>query len=96
MDIRNKQLSYNSDHSKCNMAGYRFATGDIIVSMDDDGQTPIEEVGALINELEKGYDVVFAKYKTIKQNIFSQNHSMVLQMIIYTSPNSPPYIPSAL
>lgn len=52
------------------MAGYRFATGNIIVSMDDDGQTPIEEVYALIGKLEEGYDVVFAKYKTVKQNTF--------------------------
>lgn len=70
-------LTKNFGQHSALMAGYRFATGDIIVSMDDDGQTPIEEVGALINELEKGYDVVFAKYKTIKQNIFRRIGSKI-------------------
>lgn len=63
-------LTRNFGQHAALMAGYRFATGNIIVSMDDDGQTPIEEVYALIRKLEEGYDVVFAKYKTVKQNTF--------------------------
>lgn len=45
------------------MAGLRYAKGDLIVSCDDDGQTPIETVFQLIDKLEHDhYDVVCAKY----------------------------------
>lgn len=63
-------LARNFGQHAALMAGYSFATGDIIVSMDDDGQTPIEEVHKLFCKLEEGYDVVFAEYEEIKQNKF--------------------------
>lgn len=44
------------------MAGYRKASGDIAVSLDDDGQTPADEVYSLIEKMEEGYDVVYASY----------------------------------
>lgn len=44
------------------MAGYNKASGDIVVSLDDDGQTPADEVYSLIDKLNEGYDVVYASY----------------------------------
>ena len=52
------------------IAGYRNATGDIVVSIDDDGQTPVKEVYSLIKKIEEGYDVVYASYKNKKHNFF--------------------------
>ncbi len=52
------------------MAGYRIAQGDYVVTLDDDGQTPIGEVTNLINKLEEGYDVVYAYYPERKDNLF--------------------------
>ena len=45
------------------MAGFHHCTGDIIVCLDDDGQTPADEVGKLLSKLEEGYDVVYASYE---------------------------------
>ncbi len=45
------------------MAGFRFATGDIISTADDDGQTPLENIMLLIDKMNEGYDVVCARYK---------------------------------
>ena len=59
------------------MAGYRQCTGDYIVSLDDDGQTPANEVFRLIDKLEEGYDVVFASYAEKKQNAFRRFGSQV-------------------
>lgn len=44
------------------MAGLRFSRGDIVVCLDDDGQTPALEAYNLINKLEI-YDVVYASYE---------------------------------
>ncbi len=44
------------------MAGFHFVSGDIIVCLDDDGQTPADEVDKLIAKIEEGYDVVYAQY----------------------------------
>ena len=52
------------------MAGYNQVKGDIIVSLDDDGQTPASEVFSLIDELEAGYDVVYANYPEYHQTVF--------------------------
>ncbi len=52
------------------MAGYHFATGDIVVSLDDDGQTPADEVDKLLNKIEDGYDVVYAEYEHKQHSAF--------------------------
>lgn len=45
------------------MAGFHFASGDIVVCLDDDGQTPANEVDKLIEKIEEGYDAVYAEYE---------------------------------
>ena len=45
------------------MAGYHHCSGDYIISLDDDGQAPAHQFYALIDQLEQGYDVVYASYK---------------------------------
>ncbi len=44
------------------MDGFHFASGDVVVCLDDDGQTPADEVDKLLNKIEEGYDVVYARY----------------------------------
>lgn len=52
------------------MAGYRESSGDIVVSMDDDGQTPADELYKLVDQIESGYDVVYAVYENKKHSVF--------------------------
>lgn len=52
------------------MAGYHFASGDVVVSLDDDGQTPANEVGKLLDKIKTGYDVVYAEYSVKKHSAF--------------------------
>lgn len=49
------------------MAGYNHCTGDYVMSLDDDGQTPANEMFKLIDELKKGFDVVYASYPETHQ-----------------------------
>jgi len=68
-----KLISFSKNFGQENglMAGIKIASGDYIITMDDDLQTPPGEMGKLIEELEKNnYDVVFAKYKTENKSIF--------------------------
>ncbi len=52
------------------MAGLRKSDGDIVVCLDDDGQTPADEVGKLLAGIENGSDVVYAQYETKKHSMF--------------------------
>ena len=63
-------LSKNFGQHCALMAGYNNCSGDYVVSLDDDGQTPACEVFKLLDELEKGYDVVYACYPEEKKNMF--------------------------
>lgn len=55
-------LAKNFGQHAALMAGFRYAGGDFVMCLDDDGQTPADEMGKLIDELEGGRDVVYAKY----------------------------------
>lgn len=66
------------------MAGYRYATGDIIISLDDDGQTPADESIKLVSKINEGYDVVYARYEQNKESTFRRFGSwMNLKMAEY-------------
>ena len=51
--------------------------GEYIVCLDDDGQTPADEVGKLLEKLEEGYDVVYASYADKQESGFRQFGSNV-------------------
>src|SRR4030065_2959528 len=55
-------LSKNFGQHNANLAGLHYVKGNYIVFMDDDLQTPPEEIPKLINKIEEGYDVVYANY----------------------------------
>lgn len=52
------------------MAGIRETKGDYVVCLDDDGQTPADEVGKLLEKLNEGYDAVYASYAKKKHSAF--------------------------
>ena len=52
------------------MAGYGIADGELVVSLDDDGQSPVDQTFDLINKLNEGYDVVYARYHKLKESLW--------------------------
>ncbi|MDD4690576.1 MAG: glycosyltransferase family 2 protein [Eubacteriales bacterium] len=67
-NIKGLSLAKNFGQHAALMAGYAVATGELVVSMDDDGQTPASEMFKLIDKLNEGYDVVYASYEDKKHN----------------------------
>lgn len=59
------------------MAGFHQVTGDVMVCLDDDGQTPADEVGKLLDKIEAGDDVVYASYAHKKHSLFRNFGSFV-------------------
>ena len=59
------------------MAGFHQVTGDILVCLDDDGQTPANEVDKLLDKIEAGDDVVYASYVHKKHSLFRNFGSFV-------------------
>lgn len=70
-------LAKNFGQHNAIMAGLRETSGDIIVCLDDDGQTPPAEAINLINKIDDNTDVVYAKYKHKKHNKFRNLGSKV-------------------
>lgn len=61
--IKGIDLARNFGQHSAIMTGFSFVTGDITVALDDDGQTPANEMFNLIDSLGEDCDLVFAKYK---------------------------------
>lgn len=80
--IHGMEFSRNFGQHAALMAGYRKCTGDIVVSMDDDGETPAGEMFKLIDKLEEGYDAVYAAYPDVKHNWFRNVTSKMTRRIM--------------
>ena len=63
------------------MAGMRHSSGDVVVCLDDDGQTPANEVGKLLDKLDEGYDVCYASYGKKQHSGFRNFGSKVNELM---------------
>lgn len=61
--VKGINLARNFGQHAALMAGFHNLTGDIVVCLDDDGQTPADEVGKLLQQIENGFDVAYASYE---------------------------------
>ncbi|MDH4162998.1 MAG: glycosyltransferase family 2 protein [Nitrospirota bacterium] len=80
------KLSKNFGEHNAVLAGLNHVNGDYCVIMDDDFQNPPEEVGKLVEEIKKGYDVVYAYYASKKDSWFrnfgSKVHNKMANVIL--------------
>lgn len=79
-------LAKNFGQHAALMSGMRHSRGDIIVCLDDDGQTPADEVGKLLDKIEAGYDVVYASYEHKQhsgfRNLGSRVNSLMTEIML--------------
>jgi undecaprenyl-phosphate 4-deoxy-4-formamido-L-arabinose transferase len=80
------KLMRNYGQHNALLCGIRAARNDVIVTMDDDLQNPPEEIPALLQKLEKGYDVVYGtpqqKQHGFWRNIASDITKIALQSVM--------------
>ena len=79
--IRGINFAKNFGQHAALMAGLRQSSGDYVVCLDDDGQTPADEVGKLLGKLEEGYDAVYASYAHKQHSLFRNLGSKVNELM---------------
>jgi len=77
-------LAKNFGQHSALMAGYNKCTGDYIVTMDDDGQTPVDQTFFLVDKIAEGYDVVYAKYEERKDSFFRKFGTSINNLMLET------------
>ena len=80
--IRGISFARNFGQHAALMAGFRYSDGDICVALDDDGQTPADQVDRLLDAIENGADAVYAKYDHKKHSGFRNFGSRVNDMML--------------
>ena len=80
-NIRGIDFAKNFGQHSALMAGLRYSDGDYVVCLDDDGQTPANEVDRLLGKLEEGYDAVYARYDHKQHSAFRNLGSKVNERI---------------
>lgn len=79
-NVRVVELAKNAGQHNAVMAGLNFSHGDIIMAMDDDMQTHPSQIPFILDELEKGYDIVYGYYPQKKHSRFRNFGSYVNYM----------------
>ena len=83
-------LSRNFGEHNAVLAGLNHASGDFVVTMDDDLQNPPREVKRLVDELAQGHDVVYSRYDSKKHSFFRNFGSVVNDRVANVMLGKPP------
>lgn len=84
-NIKAVSLTRNFGHQAALMAGLDHASADAIITMDGDLQDPPELIPLLLDEWEKGFQVVYARRRNYrKDNFIKRWLSMLFYFIIRT------------
>ncbi|MES2762439.1 MAG: glycosyltransferase family 2 protein [Bacteroidota bacterium] len=71
------EFSYNHGKQMAVSAGIKHATGDYLLYMDPDLQDPPDEIPLFVNEIEKGYDLVFGIRKEKIDSVLNKFYSKI-------------------
>ena len=80
--VKGINLRKNVGQHNATFVGLKHCVGDIIITMDDDGQNNPQDIKAMSSKVKEGSDVCYANYKTKKHNLFRRMGSMLNDLII--------------
>lgn len=69
-DVKVIDLAKNAGQHNALMAALRHTEGDVIIGMDDDGQTHPSQLGKMFETFDQGYDLVYGYYPDKKHSWF--------------------------
>jgi polyisoprenyl-phosphate glycosyltransferase len=91
-NIKAIEFARNFGQQAALMAGYSICSGDYVVSLDDDGQTPVNEVFSLLDKLNEGYDVVYGAYIDKRHSLFRNFGSRINDIMAEHLINKPKHL----
>ena len=65
-------MSRNFGQETAIVAGLSYASGDVVVVMDDDGQHPASELWKLVDKVREGYDIVYGRFAHKHHSLFKR------------------------
>ncbi len=83
--IHGLNLMRNYGQHNALLCGLRAALYEIVVTLDDDLQNPPEEISKLIQELDKGYDVVYGTPLKQAQSLWRNFASLVTRLALQST-----------
>lgn len=88
--IKVVNLARNFGQHAAVLAGLHYITGDIVLCLDDDGETPPEQLFTLINTLESSkFDVVSARYESDDRDVIRKIGTKISMFMSHTMINMP-------
>lgn len=70
-------LARNGGKHAALLAGFKFANGDFVVALDDDGECPIDRLWDLVDPLLEGWDIAIAHYEERQVSLLKKLFSAV-------------------
>lgn len=71
--VKAVRLARNMGQHYATLCGLQRATGDYVLTLDDDLQNPPEEIPAFLDKIDSGYDVVIGSIPGAKRHSWSRN-----------------------
>lgn len=81
-EVRGLDLMRNYGQHNALLAGIREARGDVVVTMDDDLQHPAREIPRLLEELDRGFDVVYGTPDNPPHSTFRNLASWITKLVL--------------
>ena len=74
-------LLKNYGQHNTNICGFKYTSGDIVITMDDDMQNPPQEIEKLILEINNGYNLVIGQFEQKRHAGYRRLGSKLIGMI---------------
>lgn len=87
--IKGLRFARNFGQHAALLAGIKESSGDMVVTIDDDGQCPVDHIEEMIRPLEEGYDISFARYGIKAQSIVKNIGSAINEYTTNVLVNKP-------
>jgi glycosyltransferase involved in cell wall biosynthesis len=83
--VKGLQLARNYGQHNALLCGIRMASGEVIVTLDDDLQNPPEEIAKLLRRLDEGYDVVYGKPHVERHGFLRDQASRITKLALQSA-----------